>query len=109
MHVRAHQVFGVLVDVLLVHLLTEDGRPAARATADANAQKQLENRDDSQREAPTADGLAAQPRPEEASHETIDERADAADTGHAFDARNQPGSNSTRFLRLHQPLTAWPP
>merc|ERR1719387_2863142 len=100
MHVRAHQVLGVLVDVLLVHLLTKDGRPAGRATADANAQEKLEGRDDGQRETPTADGLAAQPRPEEASHEAIDERADAADTGHAFDARNAAGSNPTRLFRL---------
>merc|ERR1719217_1654174 len=100
MHVRAHQVLGVLVDVLLVHLLTKDGRPAGRATADANAQEKLESRDDGQRKTPTADGLAAQPRPEEASHEAIDERADAADTGQAFDARNTPGSNSPRLFRL---------
>merc|ERR1719409_1421094 len=100
MHVRSHQVLGVLVDVLLVHLLTEDGRPAGRATADANAQAKLEDRDDSQRETPTAGGLAAQPRPEEAGHEAIDERADAADTGHAFDARNTPGSNPARLFRL---------
>merc|ERR1719262_970124 len=99
MHVRSHQVLGVLVDVLLVHLLTEDGRPACRATADANAQEQLEDRDDGQRETPTADGLAAQPRPEEASHEAIDERADAADAGHALDARNTPSSNPTRLFR----------
>merc|ERR1719198_2689101 len=99
MHVRSHQVLGVLVDVLLVHLLTKDGRPAGRATADANAQEKLEDRDDGQCEAPTADGLTAQPRPEEASHEAIDERADAADTGHAFDARNTPGSNPARLLR----------
>merc|ERR1719261_607523 len=73
----------VLVDQLM-HVLTEDGRPAGRATADANAQAKLEDRDDSQREAPTAHGLADQPRPEEASHEAIDERADAADAGHAL-------------------------
>merc|ERR1719387_167737 len=99
MHVRSHQVLGVLVDVLLVHLLTEDGRPAGRATADANAQAKLEDRDDRKREAPTAHGLAAEPRPEEASHEAIDERADAADAGHALDARNTPGSNPTRLFR----------
>merc|ERR1719161_1471941 len=99
MHVRSHQVLGVLVDVLLVHLLTEDGRPAGRATADANAQAKLEDRDDCKREAPTADGLAAQPRPEEASHEAVDERADAADAGHALDARNTLGSNPTRLFR----------
>merc|ERR1719453_1785669 len=96
MHVRSHQVLGVLVDVLLVHLLTEDGCPAGRATADANAQEELEDRDDSQREAPAADGLAAQPRSEEASHEAIDERADAEDTGQAFEARNTPGSKPSR-------------
>merc|ERR1719453_2885990 len=100
MHVRSHQVLGVLVDILLVHLLAEDGCPAARATADANAQEELENRDDSQREAPAADGLAAQPRSEEASHQAIDQRADAADTGTAFDARNQPSSKPARLLRL---------
>merc|ERR1719159_2300995 len=97
-HVRAHQVLGVLVDVLFVHLLTKDGCPAARATADANAQDKLEGRDDSHREAPTADGLAAQPRPEEASHKAVDQRADAADTGQAFDARNTPGSKSARLF-----------
>merc|ERR1719409_1547748 len=100
MHVRSHQVLGVLVDVLLVHLLTKDGRAAGRATADANAQEKLEDRDDGQCEAPTADRLAAQPRPEEASHEAIDERADAADAGHALDARNTPGSNPARLFRL---------
>merc|ERR1719324_1251499 len=100
MHVRSHQVLGVLVDVFLVHLLTKDGRPASRATADANAQAKLEDRDDRKREAPTADLLAAQPRPEEASHEAVDERADAADAGHALDARNTPGSNPTRLFRL---------
>merc|ERR1719478_1284282 len=100
MHVRSHQVLGVLVDVFFVHLLTEDGRPAGRATADANAQAKLEDRDDSQREAPTAHGLAAQPRPEEASHEAIDECADAEDTRQAFDACNTAGSNPARLLRL---------
>merc|ERR1719506_1178849 len=100
MHVRSHQVLGVLVDVLLVHLLTEDGRPAGRATADANAQAKLEDRDDCKREAPTADGLAAEPRPEEASHEAVDERADTADAGHALDARDAPGGDPARFLRL---------
>merc|ERR1719426_193526 len=91
-HVRAHQVLGVLIDVFFVHLLTKDGRSAGRATADANAQADLESRDDGQREAPTADGLAAQPRTEQAGHEAIDERADAEDTGQAFEARNTPGS-----------------
>merc|ERR1719171_2325109 len=65
-HVRAHDMLGVLVDVLLVHLLTKDCRPAGRATANANAQDELESRDDGQREAPTAYGLTTQPRPEEA-------------------------------------------
>merc|ERR1719324_578600 len=99
MHVRSHQVLGVLVDVFLVHLLTKDGRPAGRATADANAQAKLEDRDDCKREAPTADFLAAEPRPEETSHEAVDERADAADAGHALDARNTPGSNPARLFR----------
>merc|ERR1719409_1659313 len=99
-HVRAQQVLGVRVDVFFVHLLTEDCRTAGRATADANAQDQLEGRDDGQREAPTADGLATQPRAEEASDEAIDKCADAEDAGQAFDACNTAGSNPARLLRL---------
>merc|ERR1719387_3087216 len=67
-HVGSQQVLGVLVHVLLVHLLAEDGRPAARAATDAAAENELEGRDDHQHEAPTADALAAHPRSEEASH-----------------------------------------
>merc|ERR1719450_1157818 len=99
-HVGAEKVLGVLVDVLLVHLLAEDGHPTARAAADAAAEEDLEDRDDHQHEAPTADVLASHPRPEEASHEAVDECADAADAGAALDARETPSADAARLLRL---------
>merc|ERR1719378_1262275 len=78
-HVAAQDVLGVLVDVKLVRALAEDGRAAGRAAADAHAREELEGRDDGHREAPAADGLAAEPCPEEASEGCIEERDDTAD------------------------------
>merc|ERR1719502_579971 len=80
-HVGAEDVLGVLVDVHFVASLPEDGRAAGRAAADANAREKLKSRDDGHREAPSADGLAAQPRAEEASEGGVHKRDDAADGG----------------------------
>merc|ERR1719163_1767941 len=76
-HVAAENVLAVLVDVHLVPSLAEDGRAAGRAAADAHAREQLKGR---------ADGLATQPRAEEARESGVDERDDAANAGQAFDA-----------------------
>merc|ERR1719352_1582603 len=93
-HVTAQDVLGVLVDVGLVRGLAEDGRAAGRAAADAHAREELEGRDDGHREAPTADGLATEPRPEEASEGGIQERDDAADAGQALNAREDRARDS---------------
>merc|ERR1719379_3126159 len=55
---------------------------------------QLQSRDDGHREAPAAHGLTAQPRPEEAGERAVHERDDAADAGHALDAREQRAADS---------------
>merc|ERR1719199_1013633 len=86
-HVAAEDMLGVLVDVLLVNRLPDDGRTARGAAADAHAREQLKGRDNRHRKAPAADGLAAQPRAEEARESGVDERDDAADAGQALDAR----------------------
>merc|ERR1719486_1266448 len=89
-HVSAHQVPGVFVDVLLVHLLTKDGRPTARAAAE----NELEGRENDHREAPAADGLATHPGPKKARRDTVHERDEAADAGEAFDTRERRAANS---------------
>merc|ERR1719163_2230556 len=100
MHVRTQEVFRVLIDVLLVHLLAQDGRATSRTTANAAAKQDLDDRDDHQHEAPTADLLAAHPRPKEAGHEAIDECANAADASATFNARETSSAYPTRFFRL---------
>jgi len=99
-HVGAQQVFGVLVDIFFVHFLAEDGRAATRAATDTAAKKDLEDRDDHQHEAPTADVLPTHPRTKEARHEAINECANAADASAAFHARKHSCANPTSFLRL---------
>merc|ERR1719446_951906 len=63
MHVRTKDVLGVLIDILFIPLLAQDGRSTCRAAAsraaDANAREQLKARYDGHRKAPAADGLAA--------------------------------------------------
>merc|ERR1719387_2713689 len=86
-HVAAENVLAVLVHVHLVASLAEDSRAAGRAAADAHAREKLKGRDDRHREAPAADGLAAQPRAEEARESGVNERDDAADARQALDAR----------------------
>merc|ERR1719460_2712745 len=103
-HVAAEDVLGVLVHVHLVASLAEDSRAAGCAAADAHARKKLKGRDDRHREAPAADGLAAQPRAEEARESGVDERDDAADAGQALDAR-EAGTRDTR-LRTRRLRTA---
>jgi len=100
MHVRPHQVLGVFVYIFVVHLLAKDGCPTARATANADAQKKLEDRDDDEREAPSADRLASKPRPEQASDEAINECADAANAGAALDTRDASSGNPACLFRL---------
>merc|ERR550514_1097789 len=53
--VPSQDMLGIVVEVPLVHLLPEDGRPAACAAADAAACNQLEGREDCQRKAPAID------------------------------------------------------
>merc|ERR1719337_825889 len=79
-HVAAEDVLAVLVHVHFVASLAEDSRAAGRAAADAHAREKLKGRDDRHRKAPAADGLAAQPRAEEAREGGVNERDDAADT-----------------------------
>merc|ERR1719399_1702276 len=93
-HVRSKHVLAVLVDVHFISSLAEDGGAAGRATTDAHARKQLESRDDGHREAPTADGLATKPCPEEAREGGVQERDDTADAGQALDARETGASDS---------------
>merc|ERR550514_1007724 len=59
--VPSQDMLGIVVEVLLVHLLPEDGRTAA----DAAACNQLQGREDCQSEAPAIDGLATHPCSEE--------------------------------------------
>jgi len=93
-HVRSKDVLRVLVDPLVVNLCPDEARTAGGAAADANACEQLKGRDDCHCEAPTADGLATQPCPEEARESGVQERDDAADTGQALDARETSASDS---------------
>merc|ERR1719359_1590211 len=85
-HVAAEDMLGVLVHVHFVPSLAENSRAAGGAAADAHAREQLKGRDNRHRKAPAADGLAAQPRAEEARESGVDERDDAADAGQALDA-----------------------
>merc|ERR1719326_736429 len=104
-HVRSKHVLAVLVDVLLVNRCPEDGRAAGGAAADAHACEQLQARDDGHREAPAADGLAAQPSPEKTRKGGVDQRDDTADAGQALDARKAGARNSpcrTRCLRTRR-------
>merc|ERR1719453_216425 len=75
-HVAAEDVLRVLVHILVVRGIAKDGGPAAGAAADAHACEQLQGRDDGHREAPAANGLATQPRPEEAGEGAVHERDD---------------------------------
>merc|ERR1719388_205566 len=93
-HVRSKHVLAVLVDVLLVNRVPEDGRAARCTAADANAREQLKSRDDGHREAPTAYGLPAKPCAEEASARGVHKRDDAADAGQALDASEAGASDS---------------
>ena len=63
-----------------------DVRVADRAVADVHGREERGVRDDGQREVPAADGLVAQPHPEEAGQDDVHERDDAADAGDALDA-----------------------
>merc|ERR1719409_1145602 len=44
MHVRTQEVFRVVVDVLVMHLLAEDGRTTSRAAANAATEEDLDDR-----------------------------------------------------------------
>merc|ERR1719453_1796617 len=105
MHVRTKDVLGVLVHILFVSLLSQDGRSTSRAAAsraaNANARVQLKARDDGHRKAPAADGLAAQPCPEKTSETCVHERDDTENAGQALDAREASSRNSScRSRRL---------
>merc|ERR1719428_2194214 len=50
-HVGAHEMLGVLVDVFLVPCFTKDACPTGRAAADATAQDELDGGEDDHREA----------------------------------------------------------
>merc|ERR1719326_432311 len=89
----------VLVDPQVVRLRPENGRTASGAAANAHARKQLKSRDDGHHHAPAADGLAAQPRPEETRESRVHEGDDAADASQTLDAREASASDSTRRPR----------
>ena len=80
MQAVAEDVLRVLANPLVVNLSSDTAQTASGTASDAHAREQRMSREDGHRKAPTADGLADRPLPEQARGGGVHERHDAADT-----------------------------
>ena len=66
MQAVAEDVLRVLANPLVVNLNSDTAQTASGTASDAHAREQRMSREDGHRKAPTANGLAARPLPEQA-------------------------------------------
>ena len=66
MQAVAKDVLRLLANPLVVYLSSDTAQTASGTASDAHAREQRMSREDGHRKAPTADGLAARPLPEQA-------------------------------------------
>ena len=81
MQAVAEDVLRLLASPLVVYLSSDTAQTASGTASDAHAREQRMSREDGHRKAPTADGLAVRPLPEQVRGSGVHERHDAAHTG----------------------------
>ena len=81
MQAVTEDVLRVLANPLVVNLSSDTAQTASGTASDAHACEQRMIRENGHRKAPTADGLAVRPLPEQARGSGVHERHDTTDTG----------------------------